>query len=190
MSNLTVQAIKTEFMKLLEQHPLTDITVRDIAEACGINRNTFYYHYHDIPELMEEIALDETNRLIESYADISSLEECAEAAFRFVVENHRSINHIYNSLDREVFERYLMKICEHTITTWFDKAYEDVPFDEAEREMKLRFIRYELFGACIDWMNEGMPEEVMDEAKQLLNICHGLINEEDYPILFQRSSPS
>ena len=58
MSNLTEQAIKAFFLKLLEQRPLTRITVRDITDDCGINRNSFYYHFHDIPQLMEKIALD------------------------------------------------------------------------------------------------------------------------------------
>ena len=34
----------------------------------------------------------------------------------------------------------------------------------------IRFIRYELFGACIDFMNEGMPPEAIDEAKDLLRL--------------------
>ena len=177
MSNLTEQAIKASFLKLLEQRPLTRITVRDITDDCGINRNSFYYHFHDIPQLMEKIALDRTNSLIEAYPDISSLDECAELVFTFVVENRRSISHIYHSLDREVFEQYLMRICDYTVTTWFNKAYADVVLGKKEREMKLRFIRYELFGACVDWMNEGMPREVMEEAKRLLQICRRVIDE-------------
>ena len=58
MSNLMKQAIKTSFLKLLDERPLTRITVLDIAADCGINRNSFYYHYHDIPALIEEIIRD------------------------------------------------------------------------------------------------------------------------------------
>ena len=174
MSNLTVQAIKASFLKLLEERPLSRITVKDITDDCGINRNSFYYHFHDIPQLMEKIVLDQTNSLIEAYPDISSLEECVDVAFHFIVENRRSVNHIYYSLDREVFEQYLMRICEHTVTAWFHKAYEGIPYDEKERELKLRFIQYELFGACIDWMNQGMPQEAIEGAKYLLKLCRTL----------------
>ena len=44
MANFTKQAIKASFMKLLSQKPLSKISVRDIVEDCGINRNSFYYH--------------------------------------------------------------------------------------------------------------------------------------------------
>ena len=174
MSNLTKEAIKNSFLKLLNERPLTRITVREIAADCGINRNSFYYHYHDIPEMMEEIVKDEAAALIAAYPDISSLEECVEAVFSFIFENRRAINHIYHSVRREVFEQYLMRICDYTVTTWFDAAFPDGGSgrndDVVDRSMVLRFIRYEVCGACIDFMNEGMPPEAIEEAKQLLRM--------------------
>ena len=43
-SELTKKAINQAFLEILEKKPLDKITVRDITENCGINRNTFYYH--------------------------------------------------------------------------------------------------------------------------------------------------
>ena len=45
MANFTRKAIKEAFLKLLNQRPLSQITVKDIVEDCGINRNSFYYHF-------------------------------------------------------------------------------------------------------------------------------------------------
>ena len=176
MSKLTEQAIKASFLKLLEERPLSRITVRDITNKCGINRNSFYYHYHDIPKLMEEILKDEADKLVRTYTEISSLDECVETAFRFILNNRRSIRHIYHSVDREVFERCLMQICEYTVNSWYDSVCGGAE-DPGESQMQLlRYIRYELFGACIDFMNEGMPLEAMEDAKQLLRLSLGLLN--------------
>ena len=76
MANFTRQAIEAAFMKLLNSKPLNKISVRDIVEECGINRNSFYYHFQDIPSLLEEIITTNTDRLIEEYPSISSLDEC------------------------------------------------------------------------------------------------------------------
>ncbi len=176
MSHLTEQAIKASFIRLLNERPFARITVQDIVKDCGINRNTFYYHYHDIPQLLEEIALDSTNSLIASYPDIASLEECVDAAFGFVLENRRAIGHIYHSLNREVFERYLMRICEYSVSRWFDTAFAGVETGERDRERIQRFIRFELFGAAIAWMNEGMPQEAVLEAKQILSLCYDSVS--------------
>ena len=64
MANFTKQAIKASFMKLLSQKPLNKISVRDIVEDCGINRNSFYYHFQDIPSLLGEIVTEQTDQLI------------------------------------------------------------------------------------------------------------------------------
>ena len=45
MPNFTQNAIKASFLKLLGQRPLNQITVKDIVEDCGVNRNSFYYHF-------------------------------------------------------------------------------------------------------------------------------------------------
>ena len=47
MTNLTKKAIKESFISLLNERPYNKITVKDIVDGCGINRNSFYYHYHD-----------------------------------------------------------------------------------------------------------------------------------------------
>ena len=42
MAQNTKNVIRKGFIELLEQRPLDKISVVDIAEHCGINRNTFY----------------------------------------------------------------------------------------------------------------------------------------------------
>ena len=48
----------------MKEKPLSRITISDLTTAVGINRQTFYYHYHDIYELIEDIYYRETMRAI------------------------------------------------------------------------------------------------------------------------------
>ena len=57
MSQTTRIAIRKGFLELLEQRPLDKISVVDIAEHCGVNRNTFYYYYCDIYALETEYGI-------------------------------------------------------------------------------------------------------------------------------------
>ena len=41
MPNFTRKAIQEAFITLLNERPLKQITVKDIVDTCGINRNTF-----------------------------------------------------------------------------------------------------------------------------------------------------
>ena len=51
----TKKKIREEFIKILNERPLNKITVKDIASACKINRNTFYYYYTDVYALLSEL---------------------------------------------------------------------------------------------------------------------------------------
>ena len=55
MANFTRNAIKSSFLKLLNERPLSKITVKDIVSDCGVNRNTFYYYFEDRVELLWRI---------------------------------------------------------------------------------------------------------------------------------------
>ena len=48
MAQFTRTAIVNSFIRLLNEKPLDKITVKDIVDDCGVNRNTFYYHFQDI----------------------------------------------------------------------------------------------------------------------------------------------
>ena len=47
--------IRQALLTLLKEKPLQNITVRELCQAAGINRGTFYTHYRDIYDLMEQI---------------------------------------------------------------------------------------------------------------------------------------
>ena len=54
MPSFTKKAIMESFVRLAGKKPLDKITVRDIVDDCGINRNTFYYYFQDIYAVLEE----------------------------------------------------------------------------------------------------------------------------------------
>lgn len=104
MPNFTKKAIRESFIKLLNERPLNKITVKDIVEDCGVNRNSFYYHYQDLPALLEEIVSDEVKRIVEQYQEIGSIEDCFRATISFALKNRRAVLHIYKSMNREYYD--------------------------------------------------------------------------------------
>lgn len=177
MPNFTKRAIKESFWKLLNEQPLTQISVRQIVEECGINRNSFYYHFQDIPSLIEEIVMDAANALIQKHPSITSIDEGVEAAFRFTLDNKKAILHICNSVNRNIYEQYLMRICEYVVTTYFDTVFEKDIVSKSDRDIMILFIKCELFGLSIDWINTGMQDDAIEKLKRLLLLCNGLSSE-------------
>ena len=174
MASFTEKAIMDSFIKLLNAKPLDKITVKDIVEDCGINRNSFYYHFHDIPSLLGEIITEQTEQLIQAYPSISSLDECFHMAFQFALENKRAVMHIYHSVNRDVFTQSKLKLCEYVVTTYITTAFPDDLISESDRSVVIRFMKCQLLGMCFDWIDRGMTDAAYDDLHRMLELMQGV----------------
>lgn len=177
MPNFTEQAIKASFLKLLNELPISKISVRSIVEDCGINRNSFYYHYQDIPSLIEEIVKEEIDSLVEKYPSIHTLDECVSLAFQFALQNKKAVLHIYQSVNREIYERYCMQLCEYLVTVYLDTVFAGEDFSELDRSVAIRFFKCEIFGLSVDWIENGMQDSAIEEIHHITELCRGLSDE-------------
>lgn len=51
----TKQALQEAMVKLLEQNPISKITVSMLCQAADINRSTFYAHYENPPQMLDQM---------------------------------------------------------------------------------------------------------------------------------------
>lgn len=65
MAKFTKQAIMKCLMDMLKTQSVEKITVKDICETCEINRNTFYYYFSDIYDVLDSVFAEETKTLLE-----------------------------------------------------------------------------------------------------------------------------
>ena len=65
MSKITKKALAASLKKLLAERPLDKITVIDIVNDCEVNRQTFYYHFQDIYDLLEWVYLNEATKALD-----------------------------------------------------------------------------------------------------------------------------
>ena len=66
MSQITKRALEQSLKNLLQQKPLSKITISDITEDCGISRMTFYYHFKDIYDLVEWACAEDAARALQN----------------------------------------------------------------------------------------------------------------------------
>lgn len=59
----TRKAIKEAFLKLIQEKGYERITIQDIANEALISKNTYYLHYLDKPDLMEQLMKESMDRL-------------------------------------------------------------------------------------------------------------------------------
>ena len=101
MQKDTKSLISSTFVELLSSKPFDRITIKDIVDACGINRNTFYYYYSDIYDLLEEIFKKELHILLEEHEKTGSYVNGLIKVAHVAYEHKKLINNICSSRSDE-----------------------------------------------------------------------------------------
>lgn len=87
MSEVTKRALEQSLKNLLLKKPLNKITINDIAEDCGINRMTFYYHFKDIYDLVEWSCLEDARKALDKNKTYDTWQQGFLQIFEEVLEN-------------------------------------------------------------------------------------------------------
>ena len=95
MSGFTKEIIIRTLFELLNEKPLAKITVKDIVERCGVNRNTFYYHFRDISDVVESALLREVDNAFEHPVEVDSMLECLEVLVKLIGENKKAMPKVF-----------------------------------------------------------------------------------------------
>lgn len=181
MSAFTKKAIMASFFKLLEKNPLDKITVKSITDDCGVNRNTFYYYYQDIYELLEDIFMQEAEKTISEMSELNSWQDGLCVGLKFIIENKRVVFHAYNSLGRETVERFLYKVTDDFLIKFVCAASSDLTVSDSDKEFIADFYKIALTGIFLDWLESGMktePQQLINRISVIFKdtLRHALIN--------------
>lgn len=155
----TKKNIREEFIKILNERPLNKITVKDIASACKINRNTFYYYYTDVYALLSELFQTELQTVTDEYNDTFSWEESFIVATKFALENKIAINHVYNSIQREELEDYIYNVSGHVMNRYVEKLSDGISASSGDKKLISSFYQCALTEMVLRWIASGMKED-------------------------------
>lgn len=166
MQKDTKKLIFDTFIKLLEKKPFDRITVKDIVEECDINRNTFYYYYSDIYDLLEEVFMKELNELVEAHKEGKSW-ATAFIKIAYVAYDHKKIiNNICASRSYEYLENYMYKVCNNIMIDIVQFMARGMDISEEDIEFIASFYEYAYVGIISEWFRTGMREEPLELASR------------------------
>ena len=171
--NQTKTAIVTAFWQLLEEKAYNQITVKDIVTRCLINRNTFYYHFHDIPELLEYSFKQDIDHVIQTYSNFGSPVDCVKPVVEHGMAPKKAFLHIYRSVQREVFLRELERLCLYTVKEYVNTVTADLSLQEKDKELLIRYYKCTLVGAALDWMDHSMDYDLLSSFIRISELFAG-----------------
>ena len=87
VSEQTKQELANALKKAMAQKPLEKITIAELAAACNIRRQSFYYHFEDIYDLLRWMFEKEAISLLRQQEGALLWKEGLLQMFRYLEEN-------------------------------------------------------------------------------------------------------
>ena len=171
----TKKALAESLKNLLLQKPLNKITISDIADDCGINRMTFYYHFKDIYDLVEWTCAEEAAQAMEGKKTYDTWQEGFLNIFSAVQANKPLIMNVYRCVSRERIEQYLNPLICSLILGVVEEKSAKMPVSEADKRFIANFYEYAFIGVMLEWIDNNMREEPFVLVERTSRVMHGSI---------------
>lgn len=175
----TKQSIRKAFYELIQEKGYEAITIQDIADRAMINRNTFYLHYQNKPDLLDtcmDELLSELQRTVVlcpfhmNPFHLSRLETVMQAVLEHI---SGSITLYYAMLVEESriypFRAKMEAIIKGKLDEGWNPAQGDSPL-AVSKELLLEYLVSAFMGIVIWWIKNDRPLSAAEVSSQFSNI--------------------
>lgn len=157
-SNETKKKLALSLQQLLSKKTLNHITIQNITETCGVNRQTFYYHFKDIYDLLEWLFHLETERALSGMDPTQTWQQGFSQLLQYACENKTFVYNVYHSLGREPLERYLYHVIENLLMGVLSHLSHDLNVSQSDKQFIADFYKYAFVGLMLEWIRGNMKE--------------------------------
>ena len=175
MSQVTKRALEQSLKNLLLKKPLTKITINDIADDCGINRMTFYYHFKDIYDLVEWVCLEDAKQALEDKRTSNTWQQGYLQIFLAVRENKPFIMNVYHCVHREQVEKYLEPLVDSLLMGVIEEESRNITVRQEDKAFIAQVYAYIFIGLMLDWIKDDMREDPVEIVSRLATLIKGSV---------------
>ena len=173
MSQVTKRALEQSLKNLLLKKPLNKITVADIADDCGINRMTFYYHFKDIYDLVEWSCLEDAKRALDEKKTYDTWQQGLLQIFEAVQENKPFIMNVYRCVHAEQVEKYLQPLVARLLLGVLEEESRGMTIRDEDKQFIAQVYSYIFIGLMLDWIKDNMREDPRQIVGRLARLIKG-----------------
>lgn len=172
-NNLIIKkALARAFEELLNDKPLTSISVKDITNRIGVSRNTFYYHFADKYELInwifdcDVIGLD-SEFMASADLDVafSCICKCLYARRSFYVAcfKYYGQNSLHSHIKNVIYNTSVGELVQDGVIN------PEENWDES-LEIMLQMKTHALLGMITDWTSNGLKLSNIEQGEIVKDI--------------------
>ncbi len=170
-------ATKKEFVaalkKLMAVKPINKITVRELVAECGMNRNSFYYHFEDIYALFKWMVEAEAVEIVKQYDFLMNYHEVIHFVLDYVENNQYLLSNAYNAIGQTGLKQFLYLDFISCMDSLLEQGCQrqGVTLDAEYRKFLCAFYTEAIAGTLLDYIihpQDHSREKVISYVERLL----------------------
>jgi len=169
--------MKTEYRfaealkEMMSEVSLDSISVTSLCKKCKVNRQTFYYHFHDIYDLLALVFLNEKISGIDEARDSV---EMVTAIYSYYEKNQTFIEGTINSAGKDLFQEFVYNICYKSFMKFINNLAESKRISLNEKKNIVRFRAFAYSNSIVYYLSTH-------KSKSLANMlaCFSFENDEN-----------
>lgn len=155
MASFTKFAILKVFGDLAASRPVDKITVKDITDQCGISRNTFYYHYQDIYQVLKAYVQYSAEHVIELMVEDEGEDgKAGLKEIRYLEANRELLCNLYRSAANEEVRNCLQSASQIIFDRLIESVSQGMEVQAEDKKILSAVCQYTVRGIMISWMEE------------------------------------
>lgn len=120
----------------MSEMPLDEISVTTLTNKCRINRKTFYYHFHDIYDLLTLVFLDEK---IDGISEVKNIKDMVKCISRYCLKNANFVDATVSSAGKDLFQEFIYNSCYQSLLRFVNDIPESKNITLGEKKSIARF---------------------------------------------------
>lgn len=170
MSTNMKNVIAETFFAMVRERGVDKITVKDLVENCHISRQTFYYHFQDILDVVEWSARKGIQRAVEMTMEVRTPELIMEKVVEAARDNWEIMENLMKSQKRDYIERIFADTLRDYILELVTQNTPDNSINYEDTVVAIQFYTNGIAGVLMEQC--GKPD---CDPKRLANQLMGLI---------------
>ncbi|MBQ0042963.1 MAG: TetR/AcrR family transcriptional regulator [Lachnospiraceae bacterium] len=167
MAIQTKQQIVDYTLELLEKKPINKITIRDIVSGCGITRNTFYYYFHDIYDVLDS-TIDDTIRSLEAENTSESPDIAILNIISFMSKYRKVWANLLKTMGQEALSEYIMKRLHHIFLDNIKMQLGNRELSHTDMFIVCGFFEEALFGVLVRWVKGDVDTQSAEDIEHIV----------------------
>lgn len=169
--------ILSGFVQLMQQKPVKDISVRELADLVDINRSTFYLHYTDIYDLLEQTEnnlMEQFLSIIDNHQQSTTLQEFSEKLEQFftVLSENQPLCRALMSPNGDIaFVRKLEKLIAENGT----KTLRMISDEEELDAQDLKYVTSFFLSGCVGMIDIWLQNNCKQTAQHMATLSMNLL---------------